>query len=228
MRMVEVGDGSFSRELCGGTHLRSTAEVGVFRIIGETASAANVRRIEAITGPIAVEHLRAQDRLLEAVADRLNTTPSKVLQKLDEHIKESEQLQAIMKAQKTKDTAKLSEDLVQKAETIGDVTVLVSQVQANSSDELLDILDRLKNKVTVVVLGSVVNSSVNFVASVAADLAQQGLIKADELVRHAAGITGGGGGGRPTLARAGGRDLDKLDEAMRSVHEKIVETLKEG
>jgi alanyl-tRNA synthetase len=224
VRMVEVGDGSFSRELCGGTHVRSTAEIGVFRVTAETSSAANVRRIEAVTGPEGVALLRRHDALLGDAATLLRTRPEDVPAKLAD-------LQAKAKAAakgavRDAGGAVDVEALLQAATAVDGASVLTARVEAGDNKALLDVLDRVKPKLgdAAVVLGAVGDGKVMFVASVTPALVERG-VKAGDIVRLAAQVTGGGGGGRDTMAQAGGRDPEKLDEALGLAREEITRRL---
>lgn len=210
VRMVEVGDGSFSRELCGGTHVHSTAEIGLFKITTETSSAANVRRIEALTGPEAVRYMRERDAELDRAQNEIQTLKKK-LKKSPSGSATSVGVDAA--------------ELVSAIEQIGDVSVLVRDLSAQEVDQeaLMQLIDALRDRASgdlVAVLGSVSDARVHLVASVAPSLIQCG-IKAGELVKLAAEITGGGGGGKDTLARAGGRDPSKLEEALAAVKTEI-------
>jgi alanyl-tRNA synthetase len=212
VRMVEVGDGSFSRELCGGTHVRSTAEIGLLRVTAETSSAANVRRIEAVTGREGVALLRRHDALLGEAAGLLRTRPEDVPAKLAE-------LQARAKAAAKGAVAPAAavdvEALVSDAFAVDGFKVLTARVEASDNKALLDVLDRVKPKLgdAAIVLGAPGDGKVLLVASVAPALVEQG-VRAGDIVKLAAEVTGGGGGGRPTMAQAGGRDPSKLDEAL--------------
>ena len=212
VRMVEVGDGSFSRELCGGTHVRSTAEIGLLRVTAETSSAANVRRIEAVTGREGVALLRRHDALLGEAAGLLRTRPEDVPAKLAE-------LQAKAKAAAKGAAAPAAavdvEALVSDAFAVDGFKVLTARVEASDNKALLDVLDRVKPKLgdAAIVLGAPGDGKVLLVASVAPALVEQG-VRAGDIVKLAAEVTGGGGGGRPTMAQAGGRDPSKLDEAL--------------
>ncbi len=227
VRMVEVGDGSFSRELCGGTHVASTAEIGVFRVTAETSSAANVRRIEAVTGVEGIGLLRRHDVLLRDAAALLRTRPEDVPAKLAD-------VQARAKAA-AKGAAGAGaggaasvdvQALVDAAEAVDGARVLTARVEATDNKALLDVLDRVKPKLgdAAVVLGAAGDGKVMLVASVAPALVERGL-KAGEIVRVAAQVTGGGGGGRDTMAQAGGRDPGKLDEALGVAREAIERVL---
>ncbi len=222
VRMVEVGDGSFSRELCGGTHVRSTAEIGLFRIVSETSSAANVRRIEALTGPGAVHLARSHDDALRETATALRSTPQQVpsaVHALQARVKELE------KAARKGGGANGSVDfdaLLASAERVGGASFLAAVVDASDPKGLPDLADRVRAKLgdSAVVLGAVADGKVHLVATVAPALVERG-VKAGAIVRVAAEVTGGGGGGRDTMARAGGRDPDKLPEAIAAARAAI-------
>ncbi|WP_372790755.1 alanine--tRNA ligase [Paraconexibacter sp.] len=226
VRMVEVGDGSFSRELCGGTHVRSTAEIGVFKITSEGSSASNVRRVEAVTGPAAVTLLREHDALLRAGADALRTTPEQVpdaISGLQAKAKAAAKAQQGGGGNGAADAATIAAG----ARDVGGAMVLTATVDGVPGKALMDVADRVKGQVSgdaAIVLGSAVDGKVFLVASVAPSLVQRG-VKAGEVIRIAAGITGGGGGGRDTMAQAGGKDPGKLDEALDAARSAIESAL---
>jgi alanyl-tRNA synthetase len=216
VRMVEVGDGSFSRELCGGTHVRSTAEIGLFKLSSETSSAANVRRIEAVTGPVAVELLREHDRLLSDTAHGLRVTPNGVpeaTRQLRGRVKELEKA-----VERGGAAGAIDEDaLAAGATQIGGAPVVAAVVDGVAGQGLLDLADRLKAKLgdAAIVLGAASDDKVDLVAAVAPALVQRG-VRAGAIVKIAAAVVGGGGGGRDTAARAGGRDVTKLPQAVEA------------
>ncbi len=215
VRMVEVGDGSFSRELCGGTHVRNTAEVAMFRVTAETSSAANVRRIEAITGPEVVSFMRERDRILEQAAAELRVPAERIpdaISKLNERVRELER--AARRSAAGNGSADLDALAGTAVETAG-ATVLAAAVEVRDGQALLQLVDRLKGKLgdAAIVLGSAGEGRVDLVASVAPALVQRGL-RAGEIVKVAAERVGGGGGGRDTLARAGGREPERLPDAI--------------
>ncbi len=226
VRMVEVGDGGgggenqYSRELCGGTHVRSTAEIGAFRILHETSSSANVRRIEAVTGPVAVDLLREHDRLLRDMAAQLRTRPEDAPAALAALAQERKRLE---KALKDGDGAPAGasgldlESLVGAADELGGATVLAAAVDVGDAKALLDVLDRLKGRLpdAAILLGTAADGRVHLVASVAPALVERG-VKAGAIVKSAAEVVGGGGGGRDTMAQAGGRDPERLGEAIEA------------
>jgi len=215
VRMVEVGDGSFSRELCGGTHVRSTAEIGLFRILSETSSAANVRRVEAVTGPVAVELALEHDRVLREAAEELRSLPEHVpsaVQQLRERVKELEK--AARKGGGANGAGHL-DALLASATDVSGASLLAAAVSVEDPKSLPDLADRLRAKLgdAAIVLGAIADGRVHLVASVAPSLVERG-VKAGAIVKVAAEVTGGGGGGRDTMARAGGRDPDKLPAAI--------------
>jgi alanyl-tRNA synthetase len=216
VRMVEIGDGEYSRELCGGTHVANTAEIGPFRVLSETSSAANVRRIEALTGPAAVELLRAHDRALEGTATILRSSAEKVPELVSQH--EDERKKLLKAAREGAGAAVDLDRLLAGAEPIDGGVLLAAQVEVSDAKALPDLADRLKGKLSgesVVVLGATLDGRVSLIVSVTPALVRRGL-KAGEIVKAAAQVVGGGGGGRDTMAQAGGRHPEKLDEALQS------------
>jgi alanyl-tRNA synthetase len=225
VRMVQIGDGSYSRELCGGTHVRSTAEIGVFKIVSEGSSASNVRRIEAITGPEAVRVLRDEDATLRAAADALRTQPERVpdaIAGLQERAKQAARAGA--------GAATDPGALATRAAQVDGATVLAEVVEAPDAKALLELADRVKGRLggdAAIVLGTAVPgppARVHLVASVAPALVERG-VKAGAIVREAAQVTGGGGGGRDTMAQAGGRDPERLEDAIATARRAIVSAL---
>ncbi|HEY5197607.1 MAG TPA: alanine--tRNA ligase [Solirubrobacteraceae bacterium] len=215
VRMVEVGDGDFSRELCGGTHVRSTGEIGVLRIVSETSSAANVRRIEALSGPPGVALLRRHDELLHELAGELRARPEGALDAL--RARETERRALAQAARSGGGSAGRVdvEELAGRVEQVDGAGVLASVVVAADEKALLGILDRVKPKLgdAAIVLGAESGGRALFVASVSPSLVERG-VKAGAIVKVAAQLAGGGGGGRDTMARAGGRDGAKVGAAI--------------
>jgi alanyl-tRNA synthetase len=223
VRMVEVGDGTYSRELCGGTHVRSTAEIGLFKITSEGSSASNVRRIEAVTGPEAVRLLRHHDDLLHQAADELRTQPERLPEAVAALRAEA---RAAAKAGAAAEGPDAS-DLAARAAQVDGAVVLAEVVEAPDAKALMDIADRVKGKLgdsAAIVLGTAVDGRVHLVAAVTPALVQRG-VRAGEVVKVAAQVAGGGGGGRDTMAQAGGRDPDKLPEAIEAARAAIVHAL---
>jgi alanyl-tRNA synthetase len=228
VRMVEVGEGNFSRELCGGTHVRSTAEIGAFRILSETSSAANVRRIEAVTGPAAVALLREHDRLLLDVASALRAAPEDVPETVRAHERERRELgkRASSGAATARADAIDIDDLAAQAALVDGVPVLASAVDVDNAKALLTLADRLRGRIGdgAIALGTVADGRAHLLVSIAPALVERG-VKAGAIVKLAAQKVGGGGGGRDTLAQAGGRDPQRLGEAIDAAEDAIIAAL---
>lgn len=213
VRVVRVGD--YSLELCGGCHVQNTAEIGLFKLVSESGIGAGTRRIEAVTGQGAYQYLTQQQELLKEIAQSLksniNDLPSRVegLQgQMKELQRENESLRA--KLGNIEGSA-----LLQKSQEINGVSVIAAKVSATDMDNLRGIVDDLKQQMGsgVVILGAVSGEKVNLVAGVTKDLLSKGY-HAGQLVKEVASRCGGGGGGRPDMAQAGGKDPEKLEEAL--------------
>jgi alanyl-tRNA synthetase len=226
VRMVEVGDGSFSRELCGGTHVRTTSEIGLFTVLTESSSAANVRRIEAVTGPEAVARARAQSAQLEAAARALRVPVERVAEAAHDL---RARVRALEKAERDGGQAGVDLDalLAGASEVEGASVLTVPVTGAGDGKALMGLADQLRARLgdSAVVVGSPGEGRVDLVAAVAPALVARG-VRAGDLVRVAATAVGGGGGGRDTIARAGGRDPDGLPEALRVAREAIETALR--
>jgi alanyl-tRNA synthetase len=228
VRVIEIGvpGEPFSQELCGGTHVRQTGEIGLFRIISESSVGAGVRRIEAVTGRAAQQLVQERLGVLDAAATHLGAPPEEVdravlrlMGELHERQKENVQLR--------RQLARLEfESLLQQVQKVNGVQVVAERVQASDIETLREMTDWLRNQLgsAVIVLGAVIDDKPNFVAAITPDLVERGL-KAGNLIKQVARVVGGGGGGRPTLAQAGGRDPDRLDEALELVPGVIGELL---
>ncbi len=216
VRMVEVGDGNFSRELCGGTHVRSTAEIGLLAIVSETSSAANVRRIEAVTGPVAVGIAREHGHLLGEAARMLRVTPATAVPTAVAELRDRvKQLEKQLKEGGAAGAGVDEEALVAGAVALDGAHLVATVVDGVSGQSLLELGDRIRARLgdAAVVLGAASDDRVDLVALVAPALVERG-VKAGEIVRIAAPLVGGGGGGRDTAARAGGRDVAGLPKAI--------------
>jgi alanyl-tRNA synthetase len=218
VRMVEVGDNGLSRELCGGTHVHSTAEIGLLRILSETSSAANVRRIEALTGPEAVKLVRERDRELDAIATLLRTPPDGALEAVRAREEQRRKLEAAARrggaGSATIDAAAIAQSAVSVAEAL----LVSAEVVLEDAKALPDIADRIKGKLGgdgVIVLATSVDGRASVLVSVAPAIVKRG-VKAGEVAKVAAAVLGGGGGGRDTLAQAGGPNTNKISEALEA------------
>jgi len=223
VRMVEIGDGDFSRELCGGTHVRSTAEIGVFRITSEGSSAANVRRIEAITGPVAIQQLLSYGRTLEAAAAAAKVSVDQVPERIVALRDQAKAAAAQSSGAGVDEVA-----IAGTAKTIGDVPVVVARLADGvASKDLPTIADRIKGKLGapgVVVLAAPADGKVGLIVAVSPEIVARG-VKAGDVVKAAAASVGGGGGGKPTMAQAGGRDPEKTDDALHVAENAITVAL---
>ncbi|MDP9400952.1 MAG: alanine--tRNA ligase [Actinomycetota bacterium] len=228
VRMVEIGDGHYSRELCGGTHVRSTAEIGVFKIMSEGSSAANVRRIEAITGPEAVGLLRHEDALLREAATALRTTPERVPEAVGELQRRARE--AAKGASAAAGAAIDVAALAARASDVDGAKVLAETVPAGDAKALVEAADRVKGQLgdaAAVVLGAAEAGPpgrVQLVAAVTPALVERG-VRAGAIVKEAARLVGGGGGGRDTMAQAGGREPERLPEALAAARAAITAAL---
>jgi alanyl-tRNA synthetase len=220
VRMVEIED--VSRELCGGTHVTSSAEIGLFHLTHETSSASNVRRVEAVTGPGGVDLFRRRTRELSALADMLKVPEHEVVGAVE---KLQRQLRDAQRRPREDDRA-LADTLVSGAEEVSGIRVVTQVVDAPDAKALLELSDRVKQTLgdSAVVLGTAVEGRVHLVANFSDAAVGRGL-KAGDVVRVAAEVTGGGGGGRDTMAQAGGRDPDKLPEAVAAARVAIERAL---
>ena len=228
VRMVQIGDGDYSRELCGGTHVRSTAEIGVFKLVNESSSAANVRRIEAITGPVAIAELRGSDAKAHAAADLLKTGVDQLPEAVTA-LRDS--VRKAAKAASSNGAGAVDVDALAAAATQiegADVVARVVEGVASAKD-LPDLADRVKGKLSeqsATVLGTVVDGRVHLVASVTPALVARG-VRAGAIVKAAAQVAGGGGGGRDTMAQAGGKDPAALPDAIAAARA-VIETALAG
>ena len=225
VRCVQAGD--FSMELCGGTHLSNVAQIGSFRLISESAVAAGIRRIEAVTGLKAYEVGVNQQKLLNDAAKLLKSTTKDVLGRIEQlYVQLKEQDKELSKLKSQASQGQVS-DLLSQVKTVEGIKVLASEVTADDMNSLREMADLFRDKMGsgVVVLGAKGENSVNLVAAITKDLAKSGL-HAGNLIKEVAKTTGGGGGGRPDMAQAGGKDYSKLPEALAQVEALVAGQLK--
>jgi len=218
VRVVKVGD--YSLELCGGCHVPNTSVIGLFKIVSEGGIGAGTRRIEAVTGESAYQLMNDQVALLKDAADKLKTNPKEVVNRIEVLMGEIKQLQRENESLAAKLGNIEAGNLVSKAKQIDGITVLAAKVQASDMNNLRNMADDLKQKVgsAVILLGSVNEGKVNLIAAVTKDLIDKGY-HAGKLIKEVATRCGGGGGGRPDMAQAGGKDPEKLDSALQFVDE---------
>ena len=217
VRVVEIRDQAetFSAELCGGTHVHHTGEIGFIHIVRESAVAAGTRRIEALTGRAAEEHLLDQQERLFRAAEKLSTTPTDIDERIDSLHAELERLRKQSEQLQRVQGAGLADALVDGARTIGGSKLVVAEAPVASAEALKDIADRVRLRLgsALVLLGANIDGRPAFLAAATPDLVTRG-IHAGNLVREIAKVAGGGGGGRPDLAQAGAKDASRLGAAI--------------
>ena len=220
VRVIKIGipGEPFSRELCGGTHIRQTGEIGLFRIVSEASVGAGVRRIEAVTGRAAQQLVQKRLGVLDAAATHLGTQPEEVERAVLRLMGELHDRQKEIAGLRRELAGLEYEKLLQEVQDVAGVRVLAARVQVADAELLREMTDWLRSRLgsVVIVLGAVIDEKPSFVAAVTPDLVDRGL-KAGTLIQQVARVVGGGGGGRPTLAQAGGRDANRLDEALALV-----------
>lgn len=220
VRIVQVGD--YSLELCGGCHVDNTASIGIFKIVAESGIGAGTRRIEAVTGKSAYELMNDQVGLLKEAAGKMKTNPKDILTRVDGLFAEVKQLQKENESLAAKLSNIEAGNLTDSVMTVDGVNVLAAKVNVADMNNLRTMMDDLKNKLesAVVVLASVNDDKVNILAGVTKDLISQGY-HAGKLVKEVASRCGGGGGGRPDMAQAGGKNPAQVEEALAFVQEYV-------
>lgn len=218
VRVVSIGD--FSKELCGGTHLKSTGEVGLLKIVAESSVGAGVRRIEAVCAKNLLDYINNTLEIVEALSLKLSVRPEKLSNKVDDILEKlkyyDREIDRIRQHSINEKARKLFEQKI----IIDEIELICSEMKVKGVDDLRKANDILRQKLDsgVIVLGSKIKDKVNFVASVSEDLVKEGY-NAGMIVKQVAKITKGGGGGRPDFAQAGGKDPEKLSEALAKVPE---------
>jgi len=220
VRVVQVGD--YSLELCGGCHVNNSAEIGIFQIVSESSIGAGIRRIEAVTGKWAYQYLNGHFTTLKTLATDLKAYLPDVPQKVEGLQLTIKELQKENESLKAKLNNIQAKNLTERLENIDDINLLRVNVWPMEMKNLRDIVDDLKEKVGsgILVLASVYNDKVNIVVSVSDDLVKKGF-HAGQLIKEVASRVGGGGGGRPDMAQAGGKDPEKVEDALNYVTEYI-------
>jgi len=216
-----------SMELCGGTHVSNTAEIGLFKIVSETGVAAGIRRIEAVAGPAVLEYLNVRDEIVRDLSDRFKAKPEEILERITAQQEELKATQKQLTALKSQLALAKADQLLNQAETVGEFQVLVAQLEGVDADSLKTAAEQLQQKLTqgAVVLGSAPEADkVSLVAAFSPAIVKKGL-QAGKFIGAIAKICGGGGGGRPNLAQAGGRDPSKLADALAQAKQELHDSL---
>ncbi|MGF1523129.1 MAG: alanine--tRNA ligase [Leptolyngbyaceae cyanobacterium] len=216
-----------SMELCGGTHVTNTAEIGLFKIISETGVAAGIRRIEAVAGPAVLDYLNVRDVVVRDLSERFKVKPEEVPDRITSLQTELKASQKELEALKSELAVVKSDQILNEAEAIGDLKILVAEMAGVAPEALKTAAERLQQKLGegAVVLGSIpAEGKVSLVAAFSPKVIEQKL-QAGKFIGAIAKICGGGGGGRPNLAQAGGRDASKLPEALATAKQQLVDAL---
>jgi len=225
VRMVSIGD--FSRELCGGTHVRATGEIGLARVVFESSIAAGLRRIEVVTGESAYRWFSQKELMLEEVARMLKTPSSELVERINKLQENLRQLEKEIANLRIKLAFSQVESLLAQVQEVGGIKVLAVRVEGLDRDSLRKMADELRNRLPsgVIVLGTPGDSRVDLVTVVTKDLTPR--LHAGKIAQAVATLVGGSGGGRPDMGQAGGKYPEKLDEALRAVPRLVRQPLEE-
>lgn len=224
VRVVDMG--GYSIELCGGAHLKNTAQVGSFKILSENGVAAGVRRIEAVTGKEALKHYQAQEDEIKEICRLVKSTSDKLLSRLEQLLAEQKETAKELEKLKAKMAGGAADEMLNSKVEIGGVAVLAAEVKDMDGNALRTMGDQLKQKLGsgVVVLASGKDGKVNLMAMATDDVVKKG-VHAGNIIKAAAAVCGGGGGGRPNMAQAGGKDASKIADALEKAKEVVAEQL---
>jgi alanyl-tRNA synthetase len=215
VRVLAIDD--FSKELCGGTHVRRTGDIGLFKIVSEGSVAAGTRRIEALTGVGLLEYLRWESQSLAQASEALRSKPDELLEAIEKLTESEKKLRKELEAQQMKRAASAAGDLMPQAREVKGVRVIAARVEVTDRSAMRQMVDDLRGKLQsgVIVLGSVADGKVSLIAAVTKDLTEK--LDAGKIVKQAAIYVEGSGGGRKDLAEAGGKNPAKLDESIQAV-----------
>ncbi len=224
VRVVNMG--GYSVELCGGVHLKNTAQAGSFKIVSEGGVAAGVRRIEALTGEGALKFYQSQGDELKQICAITKTTSENMVKHIEDLLKQQKEMAKEIEALKAKMAGSAAEDIIKNAENVNGVNVVCAVIEDMDTNGLKTMGDELKNKLgsAVVVLASVKEGKIGLVAMATDDAVKKGA-HSGNIIKAAAAVCGGGGGGKPNMAQAGGKDASKLAEAVEKAKEVIKEQL---
>lgn len=225
VRVVDMG--GYSVELCGGAHLKNTAQVGSFKIVSENGVAAGVRRIEALTGEGALLHYQAQEDEVRALAQMVKASPDKLVARVEQLLAEQKELSKELEKLKAKMAGGAADEMLSKKTDINGVAVLAAEVKDMDANAMRTLGDQLKNKLGsgIIVLAGAAGGKVSLMAMATDDAVKKGA-HAGNIIKAAAAVCGGGGGGRPNMAQAGGKDASKIGEALEKAKEIIAEQMK--
>lgn len=224
VRVLTMGNG-FSIELCGGTHVKNTGDIGLFKITSESAVASGIRRIEAVTGKMALEFLDKKQNMLSEISNMLSTSEDNLLEKVKQILQKNKSLENNI-SELNKKLGNLGvQDLLNNVIKIGEVNLIVSEVNISDKKELRNIIDNFKNqlKTAIIVLASITEDRASIFVGVTKDNISK--IKAKDLVNFVAGQIGGKGGGRDDFAQAGGTEIENLKKALSSVQNYVADKI---
>ncbi len=225
VRVVQMGD--FSKELCGGTHVENTGNIGLFKIVSESSIASGIRRIEAITGEGVYRYLNKIEENLDNLSNILKTNKNELVDRAENLTEELKEKEKEIESLKAKMALSILDEIVDSKIDIEGINIIAYNVGNMDMNSLRNLGDKIKNKLGtgVIVLSSVYNDKLFFVSMVTKDLVKRG-IHAGNIIKEVAKVTGGGGGGRPDMAQAGGKDIEKIDEALDMVQNIVRDQLK--
>ncbi|MBV5261505.1 alanine--tRNA ligase [Synechococcus moorigangaii CMS01] len=217
-----------SMELCGGTHVKNTAEIGLFKIISETGISSGIRRIEAVAGPAVLEYLKVRDQVVKELGDKFKAKPEEITERVENIQAELRHTQKELEKVKGELAIAKSEALVSQAETVGDFKILVENMGDLDAKALQTAAERLQQKLgeaAVILASTPEEGKVSLVAAFSESIYKGKQLQAGKFIGGIAKLCGGGGGGRPNLAQAGGRDASKLPEALQAAKQQLLQTL---
>ncbi len=213
VRVVESGD--FHKELCGGTHITSTGEIGLVKIISESSVGANLRRLEAVTSRMAIDLTNKEEEILRELEEKLETSYENLPKRVETLLEELNTAQKHIRKYQNKKIKEELELVLKKSEVINDQQVIISKVPSSNMEEMRHYSDLIRDKAKscIVLLGTISRGKSLLLAAVTKDIIEKGFSSKD-LIQKIAPIVGGGGGGKPDLAQAGGQKTDNLDQAL--------------
>ena len=224
VRVVQMGD--YSIELCGGTHLTNTAKIGPFWLISESSIASGVRRIEALVGDATFTHMRRGQLMLHEVAQELKTTPNELRERIHQLLVDAKDMRKTLDDFVQKQIKIETDQLLLEAETISDIRFITAKIEDDENGHLRKLGESLRHRGEniVAIACAITEGKISFLAICGKEAIAKG-VKAGDLIKHVTAITGGSGGGRPDNAMGGGKDESKVDEALESVKQLVIETI---
>jgi alanyl-tRNA synthetase len=223
VRTVKIGE--FSHELCGGTHLHNTGEIGVLKILSETAIASGVRRIEAITGPYVEEYYKKMGKEVQFITAQLGVPANQVNDKINRLLDENKRLNKQMESYEKEVANKQLDDILNNIESINGIQLAIGMINTKDNNSLRGLGDNMRDRLKsgIGILGSVIDDKASLLVVVSKDLVNR--FKAGDLASKMASVVNGKGGGRPDMAMAGGKDFDKIKAAFEEVKANIRQVL---